>query len=271
MEYGVAAGTYSVTARATDNGGAVTTSAPVSVTVIPAPGAPARIMPLGDSLTYGIGHQSHQYGGYRIDLLTRLTAAGVSVDFLGTQQSGPSSMPDRDHEGHNGCDILEISKSVNSWLSTYTPDTILLLVGTNDINEFASGETTAARLEALIGQIYGRRPTATLIVGSILPIADSVKNAQVVAYNALIPGIVAGYAAAGKNIHYVDMYSAVPVTDLVDTLHPGTAGYSKMATVWFNKLIKETTDAQGRTPAKRADLRFGYGHNGQLFSLNKPD
>jgi hypothetical protein len=37
------------------------------------------------------------------------------------------------------------------------------------------------------------------------------------------------------------------------------------------QLIKEKNAAQGKTPATRADLRFGSGPNGQVFLLNKRD
>ena len=37
------------------------------------------------------------------------------------------------------------------------------------------------------------------------------------------------------------------------------------------QLIQEENRDQGKTSAKRADLRFGYGPDGQLFLLNKQD
>ena len=37
------------------------------------------------------------------------------------------------------------------------------------------------------------------------------------------------------------------------------------------QLIKEKNTAQGKTPATRADLRFGQGPDGQIFLLNKRD
>ena len=37
------------------------------------------------------------------------------------------------------------------------------------------------------------------------------------------------------------------------------------------QIIKEKNAAQGKPPAARADLRFGYGPNGQIFILNKRD
>jgi hypothetical protein len=37
------------------------------------------------------------------------------------------------------------------------------------------------------------------------------------------------------------------------------------------QIIRETNTKQGKTPATRADLRFGEGPNGQIFLLNKAD
>jgi hypothetical protein len=37
------------------------------------------------------------------------------------------------------------------------------------------------------------------------------------------------------------------------------------------QIIKETNTRQGKTPATRADLRFGLGPDGQIFLLNKAD
>jgi hypothetical protein len=39
----------------------------------------------------------------------------------------------------------------------------------------------------------------------------------------------------------------------------------------FLQLIKDKNAAQGKTPATRADLRFGQGPNGQIFLINKGD
>jgi hypothetical protein len=36
-------------------------------------------------------------------------------------------------------------------------------------------------------------------------------------------------------------------------------------------LIKEKNVRQGKAPATRADLRFGFGADGQVFVLNKRD
>src|SRR4051794_32872398 len=55
---------------------------------------PLRIMPLGDSITWGGGAPGHD--SYRTDLYNRLATAGLDVDFVGSQHSGTG--PDRDNE-----------------------------------------------------------------------------------------------------------------------------------------------------------------------------
>jgi hypothetical protein len=37
------------------------------------------------------------------------------------------------------------------------------------------------------------------------------------------------------------------------------------------QIIKEKNAEQGKTPATRADLRFGLGPQGQIFIMNKRD
>src|SRR4051812_6467748 len=103
--------------------------------VVPAAAAPAeryaplRVMPLGDSITWGVG--SGNQDGYRGSLYRRLTAAGVDVDFVGSMHTGHG--PDPNNEGHKGWTIAELAARVDDWLDTYEPDVILLHIGTNDM------------------------------------------------------------------------------------------------------------------------------------------
>jgi lysophospholipase L1-like esterase len=124
-----------------------------------------RVMPLGDSITEGLSVA----GGYRIELWSKLVAGGYTVDFVGSQSNGPSSLGDHDHEGHSGWTIAQIDSNVVGWLRTYTPHTILLHIGTNDI--YGSDPAGApARLGALLDHIISTAPSTEVFVAQIIPV-----------------------------------------------------------------------------------------------------
>ncbi|MGI5158463.1 cellulose binding domain-containing protein [Microbispora sp. CA-102843] len=187
-----------------------------------------RVMPLGDSITDGLTVP----GGYRIDLWQKLVAGGYKADFVGSLSNGPSSLGDHDHEGHSGWRIDQIDANIVTWLRTYTPRTILLHIGTNDMYQNPNG--ASSRLATLIDHITATSPDAEVFVATIIPLSGA--DATVRSFNAAIPGIVQTRAAAGRHVHLVDMYPALTTADLADGVHPNAGGYGKMATVWYNAL-----------------------------------
>jgi lysophospholipase L1-like esterase len=206
---------------------------PVSSVAVVAPGT-IKIMPLGDSITAGVGSSAH--GGYRAQLWQDCLAARWQVQFVGSQLSGPASLLDRQHEGHPGWRISQISSHVVGWLKLYKPQVVLLQIGTNDIIYHDSVSTAPRRLRSLILQITSTLPGTTVIVAQITPLRNPILNAQVIAYNSAIPSIVHELAAHDVPVHYVDMYHAVPVSDLGDGIHPNDSGYAAMAGVWYQAL-----------------------------------
>lgn len=191
-----------------------------------------RVMPLGDSITDGITVP----GGYRIGLWQRFARDGYKVDFVGSLSNGPATLGDHDHEGHSGWRIDQIDANVAGWLRTYTPHTVLLHIGTNDVIQNHDLANAPARLSALIDHITASTPAAEVFVATIIPLAGSAQEANVRAFNAAIPGIVQSKAAAGEHVHLVDMHAAVTTADLADGVHPNAAGYDKMAATWYAAL-----------------------------------
>jgi lysophospholipase L1-like esterase len=191
-----------------------------------------RVMPLGDSITDGITVS----GAYRTGLWQRFVSGGYKVDFVGSLFGGPATLGDHDHEGHSGWRIDQIDANVAGWLRTYTPHTVLLHIGTNDVIQNYNLAGAPSRLSALIDHITANAPTAEVFVATIIPLANAGQEANARTFNAAVPGIVQGKAAAGQHVHLVDMHSALTTADLADGVHPNATGYDKMAATWYTAL-----------------------------------
>ena len=205
----------------------------------PSSGGTIRIMPLGDSITVGVN------GGYRDGLWTRLVGAGRTIDFVGSQYDQYTVAPDKDNEGHPGFTIGNIAASVDGWLASYTPDYVLLMIGTNDVAWWCAqtGAQVADTNALLIDQILADLPGSWVVVASIPPLSSSiiqpnnVDRAQLGQdYNAALQQRVATRVAAGKRVRFADVYSVLSVSDLYDGVHPTQAAADKVAQVWFDAL-----------------------------------
>lgn len=216
---------------------------------LPAYNPPIKIMPLGDSITYGImGTNDRNSGGYRTELWNKFVADGLKVEFVGSKSSGPDSQSNRAHEGHPGWTIKMIAGSVNEWLTTYQPDIVLLMIGTNDAGR-KSLKIMIEELSALIDQITAHSPHTQLLVSSIPPIHPTAKpvirGLRAIYFNTAIPIIVNSKIAQGKKVDFVDMRD-LTVNDLTSSLslgidsglHPNAQGYSKIANFWYDAVFK---------------------------------
>jgi lysophospholipase L1-like esterase len=177
-------------------------------------GQKLRILPLGDSITWGFA--SSDGNGYRQDLLNLLS--GNSVQYAGSQRSG--NMADNYNEGHPGAVISQIAGYASASLPQ-RPNVVLLMAGTNDVNSDKNNPGGAPqRLGSLIDEIIGTCPDAAVLVAQLTPIANAASSARVQTFNAAVPGIVASRANAGKHVLVVNMGQYVTVNDLGDGLHP---------------------------------------------------
>ncbi|MYS19036.1 Lysophospholipase L1, partial [Streptomyces sp. DvalAA-14] len=197
-----------------------------------------RIMPLGDSITDGY---TPYPGGYRVNLWQRLAAGGYKVDFVGSQTNGPAELGDHDHEGHPGWRIDQLDANIVSWLNSTDPRTILLHIGTNDINQDYDVANAPARLGKLIDDILQTKPNVQLFVAQIITEQGEPHATMVNTYNAALPAVV---ASKGPHVHLVDMHAAVTEADLADGVHPSQEGYNKMAPVWYNALTSVPASLQ---------------------------
>jgi lysophospholipase L1-like esterase len=169
-----------------------------------------NIMPVGDSITDGVGSTG---GGYRDPLYTDLTTAGYSFTFVGalSDDSTPllTATGETHHEGYSGYVIESqapnfptssgqggimdvIGGDLANLPASQKPNTFLLMIGSNDM--FLNYDVAQApnRLESLIDMllnpITGLDPGAQLILAEVTPTGDgrTTQNSLSATYNAAI-------------------------------------------------------------------------------------
>jgi acyl-CoA thioesterase-1 len=171
----------------------------------PVPLRPIRVLPLGDSITFGCGDSlspacvAEGRGsacnitdspcatcafGYRVRLFETLNTSSRpgTWQFVGTRRTGPVECGAGGaclHEGHPGWRTTDLSDIVHSTLAPLQPDLILLHIGTNDIgknNYTTAAEAaaiTSANLRTLIEQLFSVMPRAHIFLASILAMPAS--------------------------------------------------------------------------------------------------
>ncbi|MGK4007324.1 SGNH/GDSL hydrolase family protein [Sorangium sp. So ce1036] len=194
---------------------------------------PCKILPLGDSITFGLGFD----GGYRVELFRLALKDGHEITFTGTQQkNGPETVDGtpfpRNHEGISGQTIQQIAGRVPTPALSEMPHIVLLHAGTNDMWQSANGAD--ARLGALLDKLIAEAPDALIVVSNIIPFPQA--SGSVNAYNATIPGLVEERASAGAHIVFVDQFTDFPTSELGDGVHPNQAGYARMGRVWYDAI-----------------------------------
>ncbi|KAI1112294.1 carbohydrate esterase family 3 protein [Nemania sp. NC0429] len=198
-----------------------------------------RIMPLGASITYGV--LSNDGNGYRDFLATQLINNGNPVNMVGSRRNG--TMEDNDNEGWPGDIISEVHDKAISATPKYKPNIVLINVGTNDCSGNVSISTAGKRISSLIDDVYKGSSRTTVILSTLLVRSEKKYQDCVLDVNSQFKTVAATQKANGRRLVLVDMQPpAGPTTaELVDGIHPTSAGYNKMATIWFKGIQAAST------------------------------
>jgi lysophospholipase L1-like esterase len=224
--------TGGIAAGGVSTGGMGTGGAPVGFQ--PCPEAePCKILPLGDSITVGLGFD----GGYRVELFHLALSDGHDITFTGTQPpNGPATVDGvtfpRNHEGISGETIEQIAGRIPSPGLNEMPHIVLLHAGTNDMWAGANGADT--RLGSLLDELIADAPDALIVVSYIIPFSQAAGSVST--FNASVPGLVQERANAGAHIIFVDQFEGFPESELGDGVHPNQAGYARMAGKWYDAI-----------------------------------
>lgn len=218
-----------------------------SLTVMAAGMSPAaastpvtRIMPLGDSITRGIGQEycadsdPQLCKGYRVPLHNHLVTAarpkGFKWTWVGPVNDQPA--PGFDHAGNGGWTIDRIAENVGEWQRRYRPDVIILHAGTNNITSAESGPVVAEKLRLLLVRIRTNQPSVRVFVGRIIPVntawvrpTESKNNRD---YANRVSSVVTALGGSGNKLYTFDA-RMIGQESLFDAHHPNNFGYRKMA------------------------------------------
>ncbi|KAI4202324.1 MAG: hypothetical protein LQ348_001533 [Seirophora lacunosa] len=184
-----------------------------------------RILPLGASIMAG-AHSTHGYG-FRKTLYDTLRRTNT-VSFVGTQGEAPFV-----HEGHGGWDINSVTSVATAGLRS-RPNVILVHVGTNDLINNNAVDNAPDRMGALIDRAHSIAPDAVVLIAQILPCSRAGQFNKFVTFNARVASIINQKQVQNKKV--LKVWMPITTEDLVDGIHPGDAGYSKMAQAWIKGL-----------------------------------
>lgn len=210
-----------------------------------------KILPLGDSITCASKYKV----SYRYPLWKHLVDAGKHIEFIGTQaDKGNGGRVDWEkhknvsfppaNECHSGwradqiLNGLENKKEagLSTWLSAYRADVALIHLGTNDMYQKQTPESTRDEIEQIIIKLRGNNPAIKIVLAKVIPMRT---DASIPRLNQLIAELAMTLDQPSSPVVSVDMYSGFNInTDMQkDKIHPNAIGEEKMAKRWFNALM----------------------------------
>lgn len=218
-------------------------------------------MPLGDSITQG---ESPENPGYREHLWHLLNDDGYNVDFIGTlihhyDSDRLSPGYDHHHEGHggwranyvlNGFSNQPAAGKLTDWLQNYTPDVVLLHIGTNDLHGEAKGlpnrddvvvNRTRDEIEQIIDTLRADNPNVAILLGLLIPADPSTypdRGRRIPLLNAALLDLANHKNNPSSPVIAVDHFSGFdPSRHTFDGLHPNQDGARIMAQRWLDTFI----------------------------------
>lgn len=222
--------------------------------------APVKILPLGDSITFGCGDgcdflpgcgdqcvvtRSSCQAGYRAGLWRRLSQSGNNSDawvFVGTQEHGPADI-DRHHEGHPAWKTEQVQRISEKWLAT-KPDVILLHLGTNNLGiGLQSPATALGHMSDLLDTIFEALPQVRVLLSTLIGSGKMYAGSKHAEYNDGLKTMAQTEQQNGRQITLVDMATESGIGEFCDSenccmggIHPNAQGYDLMADVWHAHL-----------------------------------
>lgn len=223
---------------------------------------PVRILRVGDSIT--------RLTAMNPVLQEKLRAAGLEVDFVGTQRpAGDAPGTDTDCEGYNGRSIEFFTTFQKTYgdeaysehrvvtnaiplqkaLVDFQPHVVLAMVGVNNLGARGTNLDVAdltAKLETFCDRLEEWSPAGARYVFSTVPPANGAKNPENPHRNLLhqlyneqvVRPVITRRIAAGKPYTLADPFAVLTPEDLSDNVHPNRKGKERLNTVWAEAVLQ---------------------------------
>jgi lysophospholipase L1-like esterase len=211
--------------------------------------APLKILPLGDSITYGWNYSSTNDqpadGGYRTYFAQRMSPA-TQIQWVGRIVRGPTQA--RYSEGWNGYSIRKLNNEiVQDAMTSGDPDVILLMAGTNDAwhgaqsdgDPLSDQQYMIPNMDSLLTHIFSVKPSVRVIVSTIPRIynwgifPEDGENYHVHAFNDALPDLINKHQGLNHDVGMVNSFALVALNEFSDGVHPNDLGYRHIADAFY--------------------------------------
>ncbi len=222
-----------------------------------------KIMPVGDSITVGLGLNSSPstYPGYRGLLYKNLTDTGITVDYVGSSSQKypgeltPGELPDDQHQAQGNQNTEFFLNGMAGWLNTSKPDIVLITVGTVNLTCIYKDPANPSQCD----QSKSMEENVDKNVENVGKILEAINRAGAKAYLAKIP-IRQDYPDASRLYNQkLEKYSEqATIVNLestqisADKVHPTADGFKTMADIWTQAITGSCEQGGTSNPPQSA-------------------
>ena len=202
--------------------------------------SPLRIMPIGDSITYG----SSQRPGYRYPLQDIARQRNCSIDLVGSAvrfwadgpPTGRYANYDHHHQSRGGRTVGQATNNALPAVRNLRPDAVFIHLGTNDITKGVPLARSESELRRLVRGIRATRANTAIYVAAIPPPGPA-HRAAANNWNNRVRSVVTSFQRQGAQIRLVDMARGWNHrTMTTDNIHPNAVGANRLATRFTDAL-----------------------------------
>ena len=208
---------------------------------------PLYVLLTGDSMTRGDEHTPGGARSFRGRLYHMLTAAGLTVDFLGSQNERPAVGGDPNHDawggawiGPGGSDLNIYDRMPTVLAANVNPDIIVLALGWN--SAVYEKPIAADKYEALVNRVAALKPGAQLVLGTLSPYRGETEE-QTASHERGYREInqrareMAGRSTSDQ-LHLTDLaIGKFNPSDYIDPVHWNQSGADKAAQIVFDTIL----------------------------------